>query len=103
MLINSWNRRRRSADLVAAGDPVTVERSAFRSSTGREDRAVRTKRSSRAIQLLLLLPYLGLLWVPLYNQKDPVLLGFLFFYWYQLLWVPLTRPPHLGRLPEGLS
>ena len=51
---------------------------------------MRTKRNSRAIQLLLLLPYLGLLWVPLYNRKDPVLLGFPFFYWYQLLWVPLT-------------
>ena len=48
------------------------------------------KRSSRAILLLLLLPYLGLLWVPLYNRTDPVLLGFPFFYWYQLLWVPLT-------------
>jgi hypothetical protein len=51
---------------------------------------MRTNRNSRAIQLLLLLPYLGLLWVPLYNRKEPVLLGFPFFYWYQLVWVPLT-------------
>lgn len=48
------------------------------------------KRSSKAIQLLLLLPYLGLLWVALYNRHDPVLFGFPFFYWYQLLWVPIT-------------
>jgi len=48
------------------------------------------KRSFKAIQLLLLLPYLGLLWVPLYNRHDPVLFGFPFFYWYQLLWVPIT-------------
>ncbi len=48
------------------------------------------KRSSKAIHLLLLLPYLGLLWVPLYNRRDPTLFGFPFFYWYQLLWVPLT-------------
>ena len=39
---------------------------------------------------LLLLPFIGLLWVPFYNLHDPVLLGFPFFYWYQLLWVPLT-------------
>jgi hypothetical protein len=51
---------------------------------------MRTNRNSRAIQLLLLLPYLCLLWVPLYNRKEPVLLGFPFFYWYQLIWVLLT-------------
>ena len=39
---------------------------------------------------LLLLPFLGLLWVPFYNQRDPILFGFPFFYWYQLAWVPLT-------------
>ncbi len=37
---------------------------------------------------LLLLPFLGLLYVPLYNRHDPVLFGFPFFYWYQLAWVP---------------
>jgi hypothetical protein len=39
---------------------------------------------------LLLLPYVGLLYVPIYAHRDPVLLGFPFFYWYQLAWVPLT-------------
>ncbi len=42
------------------------------------------------IRLLLLIPLVGLLSVPFYNVKDPVLLGFPFFYWYQLAWVPLT-------------
>ena len=42
------------------------------------------------IKLLLLLPFLGLLWVPFYNQESPSLLGFPFFYWYHLMWVPLT-------------
>jgi Protein of unknown function (DUF3311) len=51
---------------------------------------MRPKRNSRAIQLLLLLPYLGLLWVPLYNRMEPTLFGFPFFYWYQLVWVPVT-------------
>ena len=39
--------------------------------------------------LLLLPPYAAILWVPAYNQIEPVLLGLPFFYWYQLLWVPL--------------
>ncbi|PYD71130.1 DUF3311 domain-containing protein [Komagataeibacter swingsii] len=40
--------------------------------------------------ILLLLPFAGLLWVPLYNRHDPVLFGFPFFYWYQFAWVPVT-------------
>jgi Protein of unknown function (DUF3311) len=39
---------------------------------------------------LLLIPFVGLLLVPLYNFHDPVLFGFPFFYWYQLVWVPVT-------------
>ena len=40
--------------------------------------------------ILLLLPFIGLLWLPFYNQTTPELLGFPFFYWYQLAWVPLS-------------
>ena len=36
---------------------------------------------------LLLLPFVGLLWVPFYNFRDPLLFGFPFFYWYQLAWI----------------
>jgi hypothetical protein len=39
---------------------------------------------------LLLLPFIGLLWVPFYNFQEPALFGFPFFYWYQLAWVPIT-------------
>lgn len=39
---------------------------------------------------LLLLPFIGLLLVPLYNFEAPALFGFPFFYWYQLAWVPAT-------------
>ena len=39
---------------------------------------------------LLLIPFIGLLWVPFYNWPSPALLGFPFFYWYQLAWVPIT-------------
>ncbi len=40
--------------------------------------------------VLLLLPFVGLLWVPFYNHAGPALFGFPFFYWYQLAWVPVT-------------
>ena len=42
------------------------------------------------IWLILLLPYIALLWLPFYNQAMPNILGFPFFYWYQFIWVPLT-------------
>ena len=44
----------------------------------------------RAIYLLLIIPIVATLWVPIYNRIDPVVAGIPFFYWYQLLWVPLA-------------
>jgi cell division protein FtsW (lipid II flippase) len=40
-------------------------------------------------RLLLLLPFIGMLWVSSYNTAEPSLAGVPFFYWYQLLWVVL--------------
>lgn len=40
--------------------------------------------------LLLLIPYLGLLCVPLYARISPSFVGLPFFYWYQFLWVFIT-------------
>ena len=45
---------------------------------------------SRWWYLLLVLPYVGLLWVPIYATDEPELWGFPFFYWYQFGWVPVT-------------
>ncbi|WP_245276386.1 DUF3311 domain-containing protein [Methylocapsa aurea] len=42
------------------------------------------------IWLFLLVPYAALVWVPFYNKSLPELFGFPFFYWYQLLFVPVT-------------
>ena len=49
-----------------------------------------TIRSSRAWYWLLLVPLIGLLIPPIYNQSDPEFIGIPFFYWYQLAWVPLS-------------
>ena len=40
--------------------------------------------------VLLLIPFIGLLWLPFYNHLEPSFLGFPFFYWYQLAWVPIS-------------
>jgi Protein of unknown function (DUF3311) len=46
-------------------------------------------RKFRFIRLLLLVPFLALIWVPFYDRALPSLAGIPFFYWYQLLWIPL--------------
>ncbi len=38
---------------------------------------------------LLLVPLVGTLIPPIYNSEEPTLIGLPFFYWYQLLWVPI--------------
>jgi hypothetical protein len=39
------------------------------------------------VRLLLLLPFIAVLWVSSYNSVEPMMAGIPFFYWYQLLWV----------------
>ena len=39
---------------------------------------------------LFLIPFIAMLWVPLYASGTPVVAGFPFFYWYMLVWVVLT-------------
>jgi hypothetical protein len=57
-----------------------------------------------AMWILLLVPFIGLLWVPFYNFAEPSLFGFPFFYWYQLAWVPISSLliwlVYRGRTPD---
>ncbi len=39
---------------------------------------------------LLLAPFVGVLWIPLFNRVDPQLWGVPFFFWYQFLWVIIS-------------
>jgi hypothetical protein len=43
--------------------------------------------SKRWWYLLLLVPFIGVLWVPFYSGAQPELAGVPYFYWYQFLWV----------------
>jgi membrane protein implicated in regulation of membrane protease activity len=40
-----------------------------------------------AVAILVLAPFVALLWVSSYAKVEPRLWGFPFFYWYQFLWV----------------
>ena len=63
---------------------------------------------------LLAIPLVALAAVPLYSRTTPVLWGFPFFYWYQLLWVLITpvltytaykliKRQRAGRAADGLE
>ncbi len=41
------------------------------------------------VGLLLLIPIVGPLLVGTYARNEPELAGFPFYYWYQLLWIPI--------------
>ncbi len=58
-------------------------------SRDRED-SNQDSRGSKWWLLLLLLPYIGLLYPPLYARLEPELWGLPFFIWYQFLWVFIT-------------
>jgi hypothetical protein len=47
-------------------------------------------RNWSAWYLLLLVPFVGVLWVPFYNAIEPSWAGIPFFYWYQFLWVVIS-------------
>jgi hypothetical protein len=50
----------------------------------------RARVATRIVNGVLLTAALaGTLWVPSYNQLTPAFGGFPFFYWYQLMWVPI--------------
>jgi Protein of unknown function (DUF3311) len=42
------------------------------------------------IAVLLAAAVISTLWVPIYNHLTPTLADFPFFYWYQLMWVPIV-------------
>jgi hypothetical protein len=41
-------------------------------------------------RILFILPFIAMMWVSSYNRVEPILFGFPFFYWYQLLWIVLA-------------
>jgi Protein of unknown function (DUF3311) len=63
-------------------------------------------RPARWWYLLLLVPFVAILWVPSYAGGEPAAFGIPFFYWYQFLWIlisaVLTAIVYFAtREPEG--
>jgi uncharacterized membrane protein len=48
------------------------------------------RRGPNWLRIVLIIPFIATLWVPFYNQMNPRVFGVPFFYWYQMLWVPLS-------------
>ncbi|MBI0294210.1 DUF3311 domain-containing protein [Streptomyces sp. PRKS01-29] len=40
--------------------------------------------------LCLIAPFVGMLWVGSFSKVEPTFIGIPFFYWYQMLWVPIS-------------
>jgi hypothetical protein len=62
----------------------------------------------------VIVPFIAVLWVPIYNRDTPELAGFPFYFWWQLLWVAITaalmglayfvvRREELARKAVGVS
>jgi hypothetical protein len=60
------------------------------SRNGEAENQADERRGSNWWLLLLLLPYIGLLYPPIYARLEPELWGMPFFIWYQFLWVLIT-------------
>jgi hypothetical protein len=63
---------------------VSVER------THRFSEPIKRHDVNRGWYWLLLVPLIGVLIPTIYNSADPRLIGIPFFYWYQMLWIPLS-------------
>jgi len=48
------------------------------------------RRGASWLLILLILPFIALLWPPFYNFTQPSFIGIPFFYWFQLLWIIIT-------------
>jgi hypothetical protein len=67
-----------------------VAHQAPHSGTERDDHLRRSGINLRPANLLLLIPLIGTLFPMFYNRDSPRLGGMPFFYWYQLVWIPIS-------------
>lgn len=47
-------------------------------------------KAARWLLLLLIIPFIAMLWPPFYNYTQPEFIGIPFYYWFQLLWIIIT-------------
>lgn len=49
-----------------------------------------SRRRRSWLLILLIVPFIVLLYPPFYNVQQPEFIGIPFFYWFQLLWIIIT-------------
>jgi hypothetical protein len=69
---------------------MEAEERPARENPGPPARATGPTRSRYHWYWLLLLPFLALLYPPLYSHLTPRIFGIPFFYWYQAVWLVIT-------------
>jgi hypothetical protein len=56
-------------------------------------------------RLLLVPPFVGMLWPPFYDSIEPRIAGIPYFYWYQFLWIAvgaaLTAVVYFATVPRA--
>ena len=57
---------------------------------GSTPRRTRAHEKNEGLYWLFVIPLIATLFPMIYNTNSPELFGIPFFYWYQMLWVPIT-------------
>ncbi len=73
-----------------ASSEERVNREGRSDSTVAAGRGIPAHERNKGWYWLFVLPFFGTFLPWIYNTADPELFGMPFFYWYQMLWVPLT-------------
>ncbi len=55
-----------------------------------DERPPAKRREDTRWYWLLVLPFIGTLWVPFYNRLEPMAGSIPFFYWYQFAWIGIS-------------
>lgn len=59
------------------------------------------RKGARWLLILMLAPFVAMLWPPFYNFIKPEFIGIPFYYWFQLLWVIITAAVTAGVYLAG--
>ena len=56
----------------------------------RDSKGTGSAHKRRWLLPLIFIPFIPVLYVPFFNRLEPTLAGVPFYYWFQMLWIPLS-------------
>jgi hypothetical protein len=92
-VVRGWARIRNVVQIEKVGTVTNVDPVDPKDETGVEIMADDERALGQSFSpwyVLLVIPFLALLWPGVYAREHPELWGVPFFYWYQFLWVILS-------------